>query len=68
MKFDEKRFFLPEPPLLLREEICRNGERRIGALVLSVLQLHISISRRGGEEDWRSSNIMVRGGSCLIIA
>ena len=68
MKYDEKRFYSAEPPLLIREERCRNGERRIGALVLSVLQLHISISRRGGEEDWRSSNIMVRGGSRLIIA
>ena len=37
-------------------------------VVVLVLQLHISISRRGGEEDSRSSNIMVRGGSCLIIA
>ena len=36
MKYDEKRLYSAEPPLLLREERCRNGERRIGALVLSV--------------------------------
>ena len=36
MKFDEKRFYLAEPPLLLEEETCRNGKRRIGALVLSI--------------------------------